>query len=55
MHIHIDQCRIQIESKHIGRKAITMQHVLIRGAHCMREQLVAYKTTIHIKILRVCS
>ncbi len=53
MHVHIDRFRRQIEKQHIRRITVAMQHVFVRGAHRVREQLVAHEAAIDEEILLV--
>ena len=55
MDIDVYLRRIDFQRQHVGWEALAVQHVLIRRAHRMGEQLVAHEAAVHIKILGIAT
>ena len=53
VHVHIHQFRWHFQKQHVGGVTVMVQDVSICLAHRVRKELVAHKTAIHKKILRV--
>ncbi len=53
MHIHIHHRRIDLKEQHEGRMATVVQHIAVRLAHRMGDQLVADHAPVDVEILQV--
>ena len=53
VHIHIDARRVHLHIQHIHRLAMTVQHIFVSAAGCVRQHFVAHKAAVDIGELLV--
>ena len=53
MHVHVHQCRREVQKQHIGRMATVIKHVLKCLSHRMANQLVAHHAPVDIEMLHI--
>ena len=51
VHVHVDRRRVDFEIETVKGLRLAVHHVLIGGAHGVREKLVAHEAAVHEKVL----
>ena len=55
MHVDVDALRRDSDAQHVGRLALTVQHVFIGRTHCVGDETVAHVAAVDVDILLVGS
>ena len=53
MHVHVHPLRRDLQEQHIAGLTAAVQHVLVGGAHAVRQQPVAHMAAVDIDVLQV--
>ena len=48
VHVHIDQCGVDLHEQRIGRLLVAVQHVFVGAARTVHDHFVAHKAAVHI-------